>query len=389
MDSAIRLVGVTKTFPGSATPAVDHLDLDLPRAAITVLVGPSGCGKTTVLRMINRLIEPNSGQVLVDGVDVRSQPTHVLRRQIGYVIQHGGLFPHRSVADNIATVPRLEGWSTERIDDRVAELAELVGLGPELLHRYPAALSGGQRQRVGVARALAADPPVLLMDEPYSAVDPIVRARLQDELLALQARLAKTVVVVTHDIDEAIRLADRLAVVRTGAHLEQFATPDEVLANPATPFVEEFIGRDRFLRRANLLTVAEAPLAEVTVLRPDTPAAAALAELARPSGQPSGRRNGRADRGLDERWAVVVDDDGVPLGWVSEEALGGLPVTATVGDAHLDAVGVTVRESAVLHTALDTVVGTPWRAATVVDDDGRLAGVVTADGVATALQRTR
>lgn len=377
MDSAIRLVGVTKTFPGSTTPAVDHLDLDLPRGAITVLVGPSGCGKTTVLRMINRLIEPTSGQVLVDGVDVRSQPTHVLRRQIGYVIQHGGLFPHRSVADNIATVPRLEGWSSGRIEDRVNELADLVGLGPELLQRYPAALSGGQRQRVGVARALAADPPVLLMDEPYSAVDPIVRARLQDELLDLQDRLAKTVVVVTHDIDEAVRLADRLAVVRAGAHLEQFATPNEVLRSPATPFVEEFIGRDRFLRRANLLTVADAPLAEVTMLRTDMTVTDALAQLAGPDGGPAGR------------WAVVVDDDGAPLGWVSAEALGDLAPTVTVGDAPLDAVGVTVERAAALHTALDTVVGTPWQAATVVDDDGRLDGVVTVDGVASALQRTR
>jgi len=385
MDSAIRLVGVTKRFPGSATPAVDHLDLDLPRGAITVLVGPSGCGKTTVLRMINRLIEPSSGTVLVEGVDVRSQPTHLLRRQIGYVIQHGGLFPHRSVADNIATVPRLEGWSAERIEDRVAELAELVGLEPELLHRYPAALSGGQRQRVGVARALAADPPVLLMDEPYSAVDPIVRARLQDELLDLQARLAKTVVVVTHDIDEAVRLADQLAVVRVGAHLEQFATPNEVLRNPATPFVEEFVGRDRFLRRTNLLTVAEAPLAEVTVLRPDTPAADALAELRAPEDEPDRGRGAGPDRG----WAIVVDAHHVPLGWVSDGALGGLPTTAAVGDAHLDAVGVTVRGSSALHTALDAVVGTPWRAATVVDDDGRLAGVLTADDVASALQRTR
>ena len=379
MDSAIRLVGVTKTFPGRATPAVDHLDLALPRGAITVLVGPSGCGKTTVLRMINRLIEPSSGQVFVDGVDVRSQPTHLLRRQIGYVIQHGGLFPHRTVADNIATVPRLEGWPGSKIDARVAELAELVGLGPELLQRYPAALSGGQRQRVGVARALAADPPVLLMDEPYSAVDPIVRARLQDELLDLQDRLAKTVVVVTHDIDEAVRLADHLAVVRAGAHLEQFATPNEVLRNPATPFVEEFIGRDRFLRRANLLTVAEAPVTGITTLRPDTPVADARAELA----------GGAEPAGQAGSWAVVVDPDGVPLGWVSEEALGGLPETAKVGDVQLRAPGVTVRASSALHTALDTVVGTPWRAATVVDDDGRLTGVITADGVASALQRTR
>lgn len=373
MDSAIRLVGVTKTFPGASSPAVDHLDLDIPRGAITVLVGPSGCGKTTVLRMINRLVEPTRGQVLVDGVDVGSQQAHLLRRRIGYVIQHGGLFPHRTVADNIATVPRLEGWPAARIDERVAELAELVSLDPELLDRYPAALSGGQRQRVGVARALAADPPVLLMDEPYSAVDPMVRARLQDELLALQARLAKTVVVVTHDIDEAVRLADRLAVVRAGAHLEQFATPDEVLRNPATPFVEQFVGRDRFLRRTNLLTVDEAPLTAATVLRTDTLVSDGRAELSL--------------RGT--TWGIVVDGLGRPVGWVSAPALGELPGSATVGDARLDAVGLTVQRSSALHTALDAVVGTPWRAATVVDDDGRLIGVVTADDVASALQRTR
>ena len=371
MDSAIRLVGVTKRFPGSATPAVDHLDLDLPAGAITVLVGPSGCGKTTVLRMINRLVEPTSGQVLIEGVDVRTRPAHELRRRIGYVIQHGGLFPHRTVADNIATVPRLEGWPPERVAERVAELAELVGLGPDLLDRYPAALSGGQRQRVGVARALAADPPILLMDEPYSAVDPIVRAHLQDELLDLQARLAKTVVVVTHDIEEAVRLADRLAVVSTGAQLEQYATPEEVLRHPATPFVEAFVGRDRFLRRTALLTVADAPLATVPVITADTPVATAAIALAEAG----------------SAWAVVVDGDGAPLGWLGDAALGALDVrSATVGEADIDRLGSPLTRASGLRAALDAVVGTPWRAAVVVDDNGRFRGVVTADGVATALQ---
>lgn len=368
MDSAIRLVGVTKTFPGAATPAVDELDLDLPAGAITVLVGPSGCGKTTVLRMINRLVEPTSGQVFVGGVDVRTQPAHELRRRIGYVIQHGGLFPHRTVADNIATVPRLEGWPAARVQARVAELADLVGLGPDLLDRYPAALSGGQRQRVGVARALAADPPVLLMDEPYSAVDPIVRAHLQDELLGLQDRLAKTVVVVTHDIDEAVRLADRLAVVRTGAHLEQFATPDEVLRQPATPFVEAFVGRDRFLRRTGLLTVADAPVQPGPVVGPDTPVphAATIA----------GER----------RWVVVVDSDGLLRGWVSAAAMDALGTSAVVADAAMEAPGAVVTATTALRTALDAVVGTPWRAATVVDDEGRFQGIVTAESIAAALQ---
>ena len=373
MDSAIRLVGVTKMFPGSATPAVDHLDLDLPAGAITVLVGPSGCGKTTVLRMINRLVAPTSGQVLIDGVDVQDRPAHELRRRIGYVIQHGGLFPHRTVADNIATVPRLEGWPAQRVDERVAELADLVGLGPDLLDRYPAALSGGQRQRVGVARALAADPPILLMDEPYSAVDPIVRAHLQDELLDLQARLAKTIVVVTHDIDEAVRLADRLAVVSTGAHLEQYATPGEMLRNPATPFVEEFVGRDRFLRRTALLTIADAPITTVPILTTETPVTTAVTALA----------DARSE------WAVVVGGDGAPLGWVGRTALGALDSeSATVGDLDIDRISAPLTHASRLRTALDVVVGTPWRAAVVVDEDGRFRGVVTADGVATALERS-
>ena len=258
MSTAIRLDGVTKRFDGSATPAVDDLTLDLPANAITVLVGPSGCGKTTVLRMVNRLVEPTSGRVLIDGVDVRSQPAHELRRRIGHVIQSGGLFPHRTVASNIATVPRLLGWSRGDVAARVNELAALVGLDVDLLGRYPSELSGGQRQRVGVARALAADPPVLLMDEPYSAVDPVVRARLQDELLALQERLQRTVVFVTHDIDEAVRLGDLIAVVNTGARVEQVAKPDHLLAAPATPFVAAFVGRDRNLRRAALRTVGDA-----------------------------------------------------------------------------------------------------------------------------------
>lgn len=373
MDSAIRLVDVTKTFPGSATPAVDDLRLAIPAGAITVLVGPSGCGKTTVLRMINRLVEPTSGHVLIGGVDVRTQPAHELRRRIGYVIQSGGLFPHRTVADNIATVPRLEGWPQTRVSERVRELAQLVGLDPELLDRYPATLSGGQRQRVGVARALAVDPPVLLMDEPYSAVDPIVRARLQDELLALQDRLTRTVVVVTHDIDEAVRLADRLAVVSAGAHLEQYASPDEVLRNPASPFVEAFVGRDRFLRRTGLLRVADAPLDEVPILDPDTAAADALAMLG----------------ATGDTWALVVSPDDVPLGWVSDTNLARADATACVADAVSEPAGPPVHAGTSLRSALDGIVGTPQGAAVVVDDDGRFEGVVSTRGVTAALLADR
>jgi osmoprotectant transport system ATP-binding protein len=257
---AIRLEAVTKQYPGSAAPAVAALDLSVPAGELVALVGPSGCGKTTILKMVNRLIEPTGGRILLHGEDAAGLPVHELRRGIGYVIQQVGLFPHRSIAANIATVPTLLGWDKGRTKERVDELAELVGLDPEVLGRYPSALSGGQQQRVGVARALAADPPVLLMDEPYSAVDPVVRARLQDDLLALQKDLHKTILLVTHDIDEAIKLADRVALLNVGGVLEQYDTPDALLKDPATPFVERFLGNDRALKRLSLLTVADLPV---------------------------------------------------------------------------------------------------------------------------------
>jgi osmoprotectant transport system ATP-binding protein len=256
----ITLDEVGVTYPGTSTPAVDGLSLEVDRGEIVVLVGPSGCGKTTTLKTINRLVEPTSGRVLVDGADVTAAPVHELRRGIGYVVQSSGLLPHRTVRQNVGTVPRLLGWDGERISDRVEELVELMGLEPELLGRYPGELSGGQQQRVGVARALAADPPVLLMDEPFGAVDPIVRARLQDELLDLQARVAKTIVLVTHDVDEAVRLADRVAVLRIGGTLAQVATPDDLLSHPADDFVADLLGGDRTLRRLALHRIDELPL---------------------------------------------------------------------------------------------------------------------------------
>jgi osmoprotectant transport system ATP-binding protein len=239
---AIRLDRVSKLFPGSARPAVADLSLEMPSGSITALVGPSGCGKTTTLKMINRLIEPTSGSISIDGREVTRMPVLELRRGIGYVIQQIGLFPHKTIAENIATVPSLLGWPKDRIRSRVGELVELVGLDPELLQRYPAALSGGQQQRVGVARALAADPPVLLMDEPFGAVDPIVRAQLQREFAKLQRELGKTVVFVTHDVDEAIVLGDRIAVLEPGGRLAQLAPPDELLAHPVSDFVADFLG---------------------------------------------------------------------------------------------------------------------------------------------------
>jgi osmoprotectant transport system ATP-binding protein len=250
---------VTKVFPGSR-PAVTDLSLEIAEGEVVVLVGPSGCGKTTTLRMINRLIEPTSGRIIVDGRDVASVEPHELRRGIGYVIQQVGLFGHRTVADNIATVPRLVGWERTRIESRVNELMELVSLDPSLAARYPGELSGGQQQRVGVARALAADPPVLLMDEPFGAVDPIVRERLQDELIDLQSRLRKTIVFVTHDVDEAIKLGDRVVVMNVGGIVEQAGRPAELLARPATDFVTRFIGGRRGLRRLSLISVSDIAL---------------------------------------------------------------------------------------------------------------------------------
>ena len=255
----IRLERVGKIF-GSSRPAVSELSLEVEAGEVVCLVGPSGCGKTTTLRMINRLVEPTSGRVLVQGRDVRTVEPHELRRGIGYVIQQVGLFVHRTVRENVATVPQLLGWERTRIDARVDELMSLVGLDADLGPRYPAELSGGQQQRVGVARALAADPPILLMDEPFGAVDPIVRTRLQDELLGLQERLRKTIVFVTHDIDEAIKLGDRIVVMNVGGVVEQIATPAELLAGPANAFVADFVGSQRQLRRLGLIRVRDVEL---------------------------------------------------------------------------------------------------------------------------------
>ncbi len=366
MDAAIVLNDVTKQFPGSADVAVGHLSLSIATGTITVLVGPSGCGKTTVLRMVNRLVEPTSGQILVEGTDIRSQPVHELRRRLGYVIQQTGLFPHRTVADNIATVPGLLGWDKARTAARVTELAELVGLAPDLLDRYPAALSGGQQQRVGVARALAADPPVLLMDEPYSAVDPIVRHRLQDELLDLQQRLGKTIVLVTHDVDEALRLADRIAVVNVGGRLEQYDTPTNVLRQPASAFVEQFLGAERGLRRMGLLHVADVTPSGGAIVSPtDTPATARSAMAA-----------------ANMTWVGVVDD-GRLLGWVDGGDLNG---QATVAEAELRPFTTVVQPATVLREALDVVVTSPMLAAAVIDPDGRYLGMITIDQISDGLR---
>ncbi|NYI76998.1 ABC transporter ATP-binding protein [Nocardioides panzhihuensis] len=263
----IRLRQVCKRYPGTAADAVRPLDLEINRGEFVVLVGPSGCGKTTTLRMINRLVEPTSGEIWIDGQDVTHTDPDEMRRHIGYVIQQVGLIPHMTIAQNVGLVPKMLGWDKTRIRERAEELLELVGLEPaKYAKRYPKQLSGGQQQRVGVARALAADPPVMLMDEPFGAIDPVTRDRLQREFLRLQSQIKKTIVFVTHDIDEAVKLGDRIAIFAEGSRLAQFATPLEILTNPADDFVRSFIGEGAGLRRLGLLRMADlaAERSEVT-----------------------------------------------------------------------------------------------------------------------------
>jgi osmoprotectant transport system ATP-binding protein len=365
--TAIRLDHVEKRFADVGRPAVTDLSLDIPEGELIALVGPSGCGKTTTLRMINRLEEPTGGRIELGGVDARAVPVHELRRGIGYVIQQTGLFPHRTIADNIATVPGLLGWDKARTRSRVDELVTLVGLDPDLLPRYPAELSGGQQQRVGVARALAADPPILLMDEPYSAVDPIVRTRLQDELVTLQRRLRKTVVFVTHDVDEAIKLADRIAILAVGGVLQQYDRPAELLKAPANEFVASFLGRERALRRMALLTVADAE--------------PRLGPVVAAGASPDDARRVMSEHRVD--WVGVLEGRRL-LGWVDAEHLDG---QATVADAGPRPFAAFVSMTTVLREALDTIVSSKTRVAVVVDDANNYSGMVTIDDIASAMEK--
>jgi osmoprotectant transport system ATP-binding protein len=307
-DPMIRLDRVSKKYP-DGTVAVEELDLSVPRGALVVLVGPSGCGKTTTMKMVNRLIEPTSGHIFLDGEDVTAGDPVKLRRRMGYVIQQVGLFPHRTILDNVATVPELLGWDSQRRRARALELMELVGLEPDLYaKRYPHQLSGGQRQRVGVARALAADPPVLLMDEPFGAVDPLVRDRLQGEFLRLQQEVRKTILFVTHDIEEAVRLGDYIAVFRQGGHLEQYDTPATILGNPANKFVADFVGSDRGLKRMSVTKIDINDLDHPPVVHLTDSLADAAAILAR----------------ADSRWAVVLDSTEMLHGWIGVESAHGV-----------------------------------------------------------------
>ena len=357
----------TKVYPGQSEPAVDGLTLEVPSGEICVLVGPSGCGKTTAMRMVNRMIDITSGDILLDGRSVKERRPAELRREIGYAIQQIGLFPHLSVADNIATVPRLLGWGRARIRARVDELLKLVSLDPhETRDRYPAQLSGGQRQRIGVARALAVDPPLMLMDEPFGAIDPINRERLQNEFLRLQREIRKTIVFVTHDIDEAIKIGDRIAIMQRGGKLAQYAPPAELLMYPQGKFVEDFVGADRALKRLALQRVRDVDLWKAPLVRVGEPVREARAKLA----------------DSEVPYCLLIDENGRPLGWLSEKGMQGERV-----EPELRSKAEPVLElDDVLRDALSDLLQEEAQYGPVVDHRGQVAGVLSIEMLAHALR---
>jgi osmoprotectant transport system ATP-binding protein len=359
--SSVRYEEATKRYPGTTAPAVDRLDLEIPAGEICVLVGPSGCGKTTAMRMVNRTVEISEGDVLVGDGSVRDREPAQLRREIGYVIQQIGLFPHRTISENIGAVPQLLGWKKDRIRQRSSELLELIGLDPELGDRYPAQLSGGQQQRVGVARALAADPLVMLMDEPFGAIDPINRERLQNEFLRLQAEIRKTVLFVTHDIDEAIKMGDRIAVMREGGRVEQYATPAELLMAPANEFVEDFVGADRALKRLALMRVRDINLWEAPLAFVGQATGEVRAKLAAPD--------------VEVPHALLVDGERRPLGWLSERDLS----RETVPSRADSPLGPVLELDDVMRDALADLLQGESQYAPVVDHRGALAGVLSVE----------
>jgi osmoprotectant transport system ATP-binding protein len=370
-DAMIRLESLTKRYPGQAEPAVDAISMDIPEGEIVVFVGPSGCGKTTTLKMINRIIEPTSGRIFLEGDDVTRANPDQLRRRIGYVIQQIGLFPHMTIAQNVGLVPGLLGWDRTRVGERVDELLELVGLEPsEYRSRYPKELSGGQRQRVGVARAMGGDPPVMLMDEPFGAIDPITRDRLQNEFLRIQAEMNKTVVFVTHDIDEAIKMGDRVAILSQHSHIAQYDTPETILTAPADGFVEDFIGSGAALKRLNLTRVREVEFGQWAVAPLDEDRATLRRMLA------------DSDQGS----VLLVDEQNRPQRWITGRDLArasepldgiGLPATARV-EPH-----------ATLRDALDEMVTSTVGFVIVTDGQGRYQGVIDLATVMKAVDEMR
>jgi osmoprotectant transport system ATP-binding protein len=355
---------VARGTPG----AVNDLSLTVPAGRICVLVGPSGCGKTTTLKMVNRLIEPTSGRILLDGIDASTRDVTELRRGIGYVIQQTGLFPHQTIEENVATVPRLLGWPPTRRRERAEELLALVGLDPgRYARRFPAQLSGGERQRVGVARALAADPPIMLMDEPFGAVDPIVRERLQNEFLRLQEQLAKTILFVTHDIDEAIKMGDTVAVFRDGGVMEQFGPPAEILASPASEFVARFVGSDRGLKRLSLFRIGDLELQPAVTASAGGDAADA-------------RRRALADP---FPWLLLLDDDRRPIGWVDQDRL---PASGVLDPSLVGTTSPLLDRRTTLKDALSMLLEDDVQAGVVVDRHGVFRGLITVAQVASFLR---
>jgi osmoprotectant transport system ATP-binding protein len=370
-ESMISLQQLTKVFPGQAKPAVEALDMEIPAGEIVVLVGPSGCGKTTTMRLINRLIEPTSGRIILEGEDVTKVNPDKLRRRIGYVIQQIGLFPHQTISDNIATVPRMLGWDEKRIKARVDELLAIVGLDPAAYRdRYPKQLSGGQRQRAGVARALSADPPVMLMDEPFGAIDPITRDRLQNEFLRVQQTIRKTIIFVTHDIDEAIKMGDRIAILREGSQIAQYDTPERILSAPADDFVSDFVGAGASLKRLNLSRVQDVEMVQWPTVNMHDTRVAVLAAL----------------RASDKGAALVLDDQRRPVRWVSARDLGREEMP--LSEAGLPAEAI-VQPNATLADALNEMLQSRYGCAIVVNDSGEHLGTVDFATVSAAIQEMR
>ncbi|HEX5699777.1 MAG TPA: betaine/proline/choline family ABC transporter ATP-binding protein [Rubrobacter sp.] len=369
-ETMIRLEDLTKVFPAQDEAAVDDLSLEIYEGEIVVLVGPSGCGKTTTMKMINRIIEPTSGRIFLQGEDVTKVNPDNLRRRIGYVIQQIGLFPHMTIADNIATVPRMLGWEKKRTSDRIDELLETVGIDLSYRERYPKELSGGQRQRIGVARAMAADPPVLLMDEPFGAIDPITRDRLQDEFLRLQQEIRKTIVFVTHDIDEAIKMGDRIAILKQQSKIAQYDTPERILTDPADEFVQDFIGSGPSIKRLSLSRISDIETSDWPVARLTDSHDEVREKM----------------RSTSRDHVLLLDEQEKPGRWVGQEEI--QHDDTPLQESGRPAVAI-VEANTNLYDTLDTMITSYKGSAIIVDEGGRYQGVVDFDTVLEAINTMR